>query len=94
LPSLDAASNEMFRRINRPQTNIDIEKIIEGIKSLRKQYTGLIWLEIMLIKGMNETKEELQKLNNIVKGLNVDRIHLNTVTRPPSESNADPLVQG
>jgi len=94
LPSLDAASNEMFQRINRPQSNIDIVKIIEGIKSLRKQYTGLIWLEIMMIKGMNDTKEELQKLNDIVKDLNVDRIHLNTITRPPSESNAGPLAQG
>jgi len=94
LPSLDAASNEMFLRINRPQFNIDIVKIIDGIKSLRKQYTGLIWLEIMLIKGMNDSKEELQKLSDIVKDLNVDRIHLNTVTRPPSESNAGPLAQG
>ncbi len=94
LPSLDAVSNEMFQRINRPQSNIDIVKIIEGIKSLRKQYTGLIWLEIMMIKGMNDTKEELQKLNDIVKDLNVDRIHLNTITRPPSESNAGPLAQG
>lgn len=94
LPSLDAASNEMFQRINRPQSNIDIVKIIEGIKSLRKQYTGLIWLEIMMIKGMNDTKEELQKLSDIVKDLNVDRIHLNTITRPPSESNAGPLAQG
>lgn len=94
LPSLDAVSNEMFQRINRPQSNIDIVKIIEGIKSLRKQYTGLIWLEIMLIKGMNDTKEELQKLSDIVKDLNVDRIHLNTITRPPSESNAGPLAQG
>ena len=45
----------------------------------------------MLIKGMNDTKEELQKLNAIVNDLGVDRIHLNTVTRPPSESDAAPL---
>ena len=91
LPSLDAASDEIFQRINRPQSDIDIMKIIDGIRSFRKHYSGLIWLEIMLIKGMNDTKEELQKLNAIVNGLGVDRIHLNTVTRPPSESDAAPL---
>jgi wyosine [tRNA(Phe)-imidazoG37] synthetase (radical SAM superfamily) len=93
LPSLDAASGEMFKRINRPQTNIGIMEIIDGIKSFQKHYAGSIWLEIMLIKGMNDTKEELQKLSDIVNNLNVDKIHLNTVTRPPSESDVGPLDQ-
>jgi len=93
LPSLDAVSDEIFQRINRPQSNIGPMDIIDGIKRFRKKYTGMIWLEIMLIKGMNNTKEELQKFVDIVHDLNVDKIHLNTVTRPPSEINAGPLDQ-
>jgi len=94
LPSLDAASDEMFQRINRPLTSIDIKGVIEGIRRFRKEYSGLIWLEIMCIKGLNDTEDELRKLFYIVNGLDVDKIHLNTVTRPPSEVNAGPLSQG
>jgi wyosine [tRNA(Phe)-imidazoG37] synthetase (radical SAM superfamily) len=93
LPSLDAASGEMFKRINRPQGNIGIMEIIDGIKSFRNNYAGSIWLEIMLIKGMNDTKDELQKLSDIVNDLNVDKIHLNTISRPPSEKDASRLDQ-
>jgi len=91
LPSLDAASEKMFKRINRPQANSKLISVVEGIKIFRKYYNGLIWLEIMLIKGINDTKEELQNLSAIANDLNVDRIHLNTVTRPPSEKNAGPI---
>jgi wyosine [tRNA(Phe)-imidazoG37] synthetase (radical SAM superfamily) len=91
LPSLDAASEKMFKRINRPQANLKLTSIVEGIRSFRKYYNGLIWLEIMLIKGINDTREELQNLSAIANDLNVDRIHLNTVTRPPSEKNAGSL---
>lgn len=93
LPSLDAASDEIFKRINRPQTNIELMLIVEGIRSFRKYYKGSLWLEIMLIKGMNDTIDELQKLRFIVNDLKVDKIHLNTVTRPPSEINAGQLNQ-
>jgi wyosine [tRNA(Phe)-imidazoG37] synthetase (radical SAM superfamily) len=91
LPSLDAASDEVFKSINRPQANLELTFIIEGIKSLKKDYKGRIWLEIMLIKGVNDTPDELQKLRFILNDLRVDKIHLNTVTRPPSEKNAGPL---
>jgi wyosine [tRNA(Phe)-imidazoG37] synthetase (radical SAM superfamily) len=91
LPSLDAASDEVFKSINRPQANLELTSIIEGIKSLKKDYKGRIWLEIMLIKGVNDTPDELQKLRFILNDLKVDKIHLNTVTRPPSEKNAGPL---
>ena len=91
LPSLDAASDEVFKRINRPQSGIGLGLIIEGIKHFRKQYKGSIWLEIMLIKGVNDTPDDLQKLRFILNDLKVDKIHLNTVTRPPSEKNAGPL---
>jgi wyosine [tRNA(Phe)-imidazoG37] synthetase (radical SAM superfamily) len=91
LPSLDAASDEVFKSINRPQSGIGLGLIIEGIKHFRNQYEGSIWLEIMLIKGVNDTPDELQKLRFITNDLKVDKIHLNTVTRPPSEKDAGPL---
>jgi wyosine [tRNA(Phe)-imidazoG37] synthetase (radical SAM superfamily) len=84
LPSLDAVSEDIFRYINRPHSLIEMDTIIRGLKLLRSEYQGKIWLEVMLIKDVNDTREELIKLKEIISQLNVDKVQLNTVTRPPT----------
>ena len=93
LPSLDAVSEDIFKYINRPHSLIEIDTIIRGLKLFRNEYQGKIWLEVMLIKDVNDTREELKKLKEIVSELNVDKVHLNTVTRPPTEETADRLTK-
>ncbi len=93
LPSLDAVSAEVFARINRPPSELSVEKVIEGMVEFRKVYKGQIWLEILFCKGVNDTPEELQKMKEAVEQIHPDLIHLNTVVRPPSEDWAKPLSQ-
>lgn len=93
LPSLDAISEDIFRYINRPHSLIEVDTIIRGLKLMRKEYTGKIWLEVMLIKNVNDTEEELGKLKEIVSDLNVDKLQLNTVVRPPTEELSGRLTQ-
>jgi wyosine [tRNA(Phe)-imidazoG37] synthetase (radical SAM superfamily) len=91
LPSLDAVSTEVFMKINRPCPGFSIEKVIGGLVEFRKIYKGLIWLEILFCKGVNDSKEELMRRKKVVDRIQPDRIHLNTVVRPPSEKWAAPL---
>jgi wyosine [tRNA(Phe)-imidazoG37] synthetase (radical SAM superfamily) len=93
LPSLDAVTSEVFMRINRPRRGFSIEKVIEGLVEFRKVYKGQIWLEILFCKGVNDGKEELLKMKKVVDRIQPDRIHLNTVVRPPSEKWVVPLNQ-
>jgi wyosine [tRNA(Phe)-imidazoG37] synthetase (radical SAM superfamily) len=93
LPSLDAVSQEVFVRINRPRAGYSIEKVIEGMVEFRKVYKGQIWLEILFCKGVNDGKEELMRMKKVTDRIQPDRIHLNTIIRPPSEKWAAPLNQ-
>jgi wyosine [tRNA(Phe)-imidazoG37] synthetase (radical SAM superfamily) len=93
LPSLDAISPEVFMRINRPRSGFSIEKVIEGLVEFRKIYKGQIWLEILFCRGVNDGKEELMGMKKVVDRIQPDRIHLNTVVRPPSEKWAASLNQ-
>jgi wyosine [tRNA(Phe)-imidazoG37] synthetase (radical SAM superfamily) len=86
LPSLDAASDHVFERINRPHGKLDLEEIIEGLVAFRKEFTGKIWLEILLVRGINDTPEELSLLKSAADRIRPDIIHLNTVVRPPAET--------
>lgn len=91
LPTLCAASNTIFNNINRAHPDISIKSIIQGLIDFRKSYTGNIWLEIMLLKGINDQPQTLEDLRRIVGRIRPDKIHLNTVVRPPSENIALPL---
>jgi wyosine [tRNA(Phe)-imidazoG37] synthetase (radical SAM superfamily) len=91
LPSLDAASPEVFAKINRPRSGFAIGKVIEGLVEFRKIYKGQIWLEILFCKGVNDTRDELIRMKKVVDRIRPDCVHLNTVVRPPSEKWVLPL---
>jgi wyosine [tRNA(Phe)-imidazoG37] synthetase (radical SAM superfamily) len=82
LPSLDAVSQDVFERIDRPHKDIEIQDYIQGLIDLRKEYQGEIWLEIMLIKDYNDSEEELSKIKSAVVRINPNRVQLNTLDRP------------
>ena len=91
LPSLDTANQITFQKINRPHPSIRIAKIIEGLVTLRKEMSGQMWLEILFVKGLNDTQDELLALKKAVDVIQPHRIQLNTVARPPAESWARPI---
>lgn len=88
VPSLDAATQEIFAEINRPHPSLKIEKIIEGLKEFRHEFKGSIWLEIMLVKGVNDSPPHIKKLIKAISEINPDKVQLNTVIRPPAEKFA------
>jgi wyosine [tRNA(Phe)-imidazoG37] synthetase (radical SAM superfamily) len=88
LPSLDAVSEDVFLQMNRPHSMIKIDDMIQGLKRFKAEYKGKVWLEIMLVKGINDKPEELEKMRRVIEYIGADKIQLNTVTRPPAEENA------
>jgi wyosine [tRNA(Phe)-imidazoG37] synthetase (radical SAM superfamily) len=93
VPSLDGVIEEVFQRINRPLPSVLVEEMIEGLKALRLEYRGQIWLEIMLIHDLNDTIQHLELLSETVKTIGVDKIQLNTVTRPPCEGTTKGITE-
>jgi len=91
IPSLDAATQEVFEKINRPYKGLQVRDVIKGLQEFRKGFRGEIWLEIMLVEGFNDGESELEELSSAIKLLKPDRIQLNTVVRPPAEDYARPL---
>ncbi|MFC1888012.1 radical SAM protein [Candidatus Cloacimonadota bacterium] len=85
LPSLDAASEDVFQKINRPAEELHARSIIEGLIQLRKEFSGRIWLEIFLIPGINDSPEELQLIKEAVVKINPDKVQLNSLDRPGTE---------
>ncbi len=91
VPSLDAIPAPAFRRVNRPHASLDNRRIIDGLVRFRKEFTGDLRLEIMLVKGTNDSPAHIRALEAAIARINPDRIELNTVVRPPADRSARPL---
>lgn len=93
VPSLDAVTQRVFVKTNRPHSSLKLEEIIEGIEKFRQEFKGSIWLEIMIVKGVNDSPSQLRRFKEAIAKIKPDKIHLNTVVRPPTVKSARPLSQ-
>ena len=91
LPSLDAAAEQVFQKINRPHPDINVEMVISGLVAFRAEFSGQIWLEILFTAGVNDGPDHLAKLREAIEVIQPDKVHVNTVVRPPAEQAAQAL---
>lgn len=93
LPSCDAYDEESFNKIDRPIGSIKFQEVQEGLVEFSKEYKGQLWLEIMLIDGMNTSEEALQKMKNYIDKVRHDRVYINTPVRPPAEEEVNEATE-
>jgi len=91
VPSLDAGSIQIFQYVNRPHPDITFSKMLQGLVDFRKDYSGQYWLEVFLLAGVTTTEAEINRLKTCIAAIQPDRVQVNTVTRPPAESFAEPV---
>ncbi len=82
--SLDAVSKDIFKKIDRPHQSIDIDAIVEKVINFSHLFTGKLYIEILFVHGLNDTKEEIAKLNAVLKKIKASRIDIGTIDRPPA----------
>lgn len=82
LPSLDAATEITFRKINCPAPQLTAKKYIQGLIDFRKEFSGQIWLEVFIIPGYNDNIDDLKALKNAFIDIKPNHIQLNTLDRP------------
>ena len=90
LPSLDAGTEEIFEKIDRPHPSITLASLIEGLIQLREHYHGQIWLEVFIVEGINDNETELYRLRDAISRIAPDRVQLNSLDRNPAEDWVNP----
>ena len=87
VPSLDAVDQETFQKIDRPDKSLKLNEIIDGLIALSKEFKGKIWLEVMLVAGVNDSPKHIQELKQIIQRINPDKIQLNSPVRTTAEKD-------
>ncbi len=90
LPTLDAGNARLFKQINRSALRFTYDRHVEGLYLFRREYPGKLWIEVMLVQGMNDTPEALQELALVLKTIKPDQVQITLPLRPPAEAWARP----
>lgn len=82
LPSLDAISTDVFLKINRPFPGVSPQQMVDGLIAFSRQFSGQLWIEVFIVPGVNDTKEELSLFKAALTTINPSRVQLNSLDRP------------
>jgi wyosine [tRNA(Phe)-imidazoG37] synthetase (radical SAM superfamily) len=81
-PSLDAISDRAFKKMNRPEKRLINDQIIQGLIEFSKMYKGILWVEVFIVAGINDSSEELALFKYALEQIHPTRIQLNSLDRP------------
>ena len=82
--SLDAVSADIFKKIDRPHEGINIDSIVKALIEFSKRYKGKLFIEVLFVHGLNDTPQEIAKINEVLLKVNAHRIDIGTIDRPPA----------
>ncbi|MEA4988183.1 MAG: radical SAM protein [Anaerovorax sp.] len=91
LPTFDAYNQKTLKEINRPHKSINFNKVKQGMSEFTEKYNGQLWLEIMLIDGINDSLDSLNEYKELLKHFKYERLYINTPVRPPAEEFVKPI---
>ena len=77
---IDAIDPQQLKRINRPIKSINMEEILAGIKAFRKEFSGELGIQTMILSNWNDSKQS--EYISIMRQIKPDEIQINTPKRP------------
>jgi wyosine [tRNA(Phe)-imidazoG37] synthetase (radical SAM superfamily) len=84
VPSLDAVLTYDFERVDKPAKGLDIAAISSALADFSHKYQGKLFLELLLVKGMNDSPAALKAFAEAAKRIKYNKIQVGTVFRPPA----------
>ena len=82
---IDAVEEPVWRRVNRPHRNLELDSILNGALEFAKLYDGVLATETMLVAGVNDGEGHLRAVAGFLARLKPAAAYLSIPTRPPSE---------
>ncbi|MBN1694491.1 radical SAM protein [candidate division WOR-3 bacterium] len=86
---IDAVSEKVWKKINRPHPDLSLKDILEGIVKFSKEYKGNLYTETMLIKDINTDKKNIKEIAEFIRTLKIKKAYLSIPTRPPASKSVE-----
>ena len=82
--SLDAVSTDIFKKIDRAHKSIKLEQVLQGIYQFSADFKGELYAEILFIKGVNDSAQEIQAMARFLAPMLLKRLDISSIDRPPA----------
>jgi len=90
---IDACNEQIWRKINRPADDINLNDILNGIKIFAGSFNGRLNTETMLVKGMNDKTSYLKQNAVFIASLEPEAAYLSVPVRPPAIKEIQPVKE-
>lgn len=87
---VDTANPAIWVRMNRPHFRLVYEQVMRGVEVFAQQFAGDLVTETMLVRGVNDSEEQLIATAEQIKRLHPEIAYIAVPTRPPAEHDAQP----
>jgi wyosine [tRNA(Phe)-imidazoG37] synthetase (radical SAM superfamily) len=81
---IDTVDAGTWQRINRPHPALDPVGMWHAMEVFRRDYTGTLTTETMLVEGLNDTEEHARATAGFLARLEPDVAYVAVPTRPPA----------
>ena len=82
--SLDCVSYNCFKKLDRFNSSVECDKIVQGMIEFNQQFKHQLILEILFVKDLNDNIKEVDLLYNAIKQIQPSRVDIGTIDRPPA----------
>ena len=90
---IDAISQNIWHKIDRPHGSLKLQEILEGISEFSNSFNGYLVTETMLIQDINDNSSEFENIADFISNLNIKKSYLSIPTRPPAEKWVKPATE-
>ncbi|MGW8318576.1 MAG: radical SAM protein [Candidatus Promineifilaceae bacterium] len=90
MPTVAAGTAHLYWRIHRPYPGLTFERLIQGLIDFRREFSGQLWPEVMLIKDLNDHEAALRDIAQVLARIKPDQVHISLPARPPAETWVEP----
>ena len=90
---VDAVSEKIWRKVNRPHGVLSLEAILDGMKQFSADFNSVLATETMLLRGINDGRDEVERIADFLAMLSPDRSYISIPTRPPAERWVQPAEE-
>jgi wyosine [tRNA(Phe)-imidazoG37] synthetase (radical SAM superfamily) len=87
--SLSAWDDASMVALNHPAEGLTFAGLLDGLRVFCATYRGRLWVEVLLVRGINDAPEQVARIAALTAGLKPEKVQLNTVVRPPAFETAE-----
>jgi len=82
--SLDCVSTKCFKKLDRVDSSVECDKIVDGMVEFRKLHKKQLITETLFVKTLNDNDSEIEAIYEALKKIEPNRVDIGTIDRPPA----------